>query len=209
MIRIFVVDDHQVVIDGISSIFAEVEEIKIIGSALNGVEALRRLETESPDVLLLDINMPEMDGIQLVRELKKQGRELKILILTMHNNPQFTKQLIAEGVQGCVLKNAGKKDLIYAITEINNGGRYYTDAVTETLKESLDKTQEAIDGVQLTKREVEIVKLIALEHTTNEIAEKLSISAYTVDTHRKNIINKLGVKNLAGLVRFAFEKGLL
>lgn len=127
----------------------------------------------------------------------------------MHNNPQFTKQLIAEGVQGCILKNAGKKDLIFAISEINNGGSYYTDAVTKTLVESLDKTQEAINEVQLTKREVEIVKLIALEHTTNEIAEKLSISAYTVDTHRKNIINKLGVKNLAGLVRFAFEKNLL
>ena len=85
MIRIFVVDDHQVVIDGISSIFAEVEEIKIIGSALNGVEALRKLETESPDVLLLDINMPEMDGIELVREVKKKGREIKTLILTMHS----------------------------------------------------------------------------------------------------------------------------
>ena len=209
MIRIFVVDDHQVVLDGISSIFAEVDEIKIIGTALNGVEALRKLETESPDVLLLDINMPEMDGIQLVRALKKQGKEIKTLILTMHNNPQFTKQLIGEGVQGCVLKNAGKKDLIYAINEVNEGRNHYSQAVTETLIESLEKTQEAIDEVQLTKREVEIVKLIALEHTTNEIAEKLFISAYTVDTHRKNIINKLGVKNLAGLVRFAFEKNLL
>ena len=92
---------------------------------------------------------------------------------------------------------------------MNNGGTFYSEAVTDSLKESLDKTQEAIDEVQLTKREVEIVKLIALENTTNEIAEKLSISAYTVDTHRKNIINKLGVKNLAGLVRFAFEKNLL
>ncbi|PWL28367.1 response regulator transcription factor [uncultured Roseivirga sp.] len=209
MIRIFIVDDHQVVIDGISSILSEVEEIKIIGSALNGLEALRKLEIESPDVLLLDINMPEMDGIQLVRALKEKGRTLNTLVLTMHNNPQFTKELIAEGVQGCVLKNAGKKDLILAITEVNNGGTFYSEAVTDSLKESLDKTQEAIDEVQLTKREVEIVKLIALENTTNEIAEKLSISAYTVDTHRKNIINKLGVKNLAGLVRFAFEKNLL
>lgn len=202
-------DDHQVVIDGISSIFSEVEEVKIVGYALNGVEALRKLETESPDVLLLDINMPEMDGIELVRALKQRGQEIKTLILTMHNNPQFTKQLIAEGVQGCVLKNAGKKDLMHAITEIYDGGTYYTDAVTKTLMESLEKTQEAINEVQLTKREVEIVKLIALEHTTNEIADKLSISSYTVDTHRKNIINKLGVKNLAGLVRFAFEKNLL
>ena len=153
--------------------------------------------------------MPEMDGIELVRALKQQGREIKTLILTMHNNPQFTKQLIEEGVQGCVLKNAGKKDLIFAISEIHEGRRYYTQAVTDSLVESLEKTQAAIDEVQLTRREVEIVKLIALEHTTNEIAGKLSISAYTVDTHRKNIINKLGVKNLAGLVRFAFEKNLL
>lgn len=209
MIRLFIVDDHQVVIDGITSILMEIDDVKIIGSALNGKEALIELESKSPDVLLLDINMPGMDGIEVVRALKQRGQEINTLVLTMHNNPQFSKELMKEGVLGCMLKNAGKNELLYAIKEVNDGNQFYGEDVKEKMVKSLEKTQEAIDKVHLTKREVEIVKLIALEYTTNDIAEKLSISAYTVDTHRKNVINKLGVRNLAGLVRFAFENKLL
>lgn len=209
MIRVFLVDDHQMVLDGISSILEDVENIKVVGTALNGEHALRALGVEGVDVLLLDINMPEMDGIEVVRQMEKQDIHVNTLILTMHNNPQFTKQLIELGVEGCILKNSGKKELVYAINEVNEGRRYYGEDVTGTLFDSLEKTKKAVDEVLLTKREVEIIKLIATEFTTNEIAEKLMISSFTVDTHRKNIVNKLGVKNIAGLVKFAFEHQLI
>ncbi|PIW03170.1 MAG: DNA-binding response regulator [Cytophagales bacterium CG17_big_fil_post_rev_8_21_14_2_50_40_13] len=209
MIRVFLVDDHQMVLDGISSILEDVENIKVVGTALNGEHAVRALGVEGVDVLLLDINMPEMDGIEVVRQMEKQHIHVNTLILTMHNNPQFTKQLIELGVEGCILKNSGKKELVYAINEVNEGRRYYGEDVTGTLFDSLEKTKKAVDEVLLTKREVEIIKLIATEFTTNEIAEKLMISSFTVDTHRKNIVNKLGVKNIAGLVKFAFEHQLI
>jgi DNA-binding NarL/FixJ family response regulator len=209
MIRIFLVDDHQMVLDGITSILADVENIKVVGTASNGESALRSLAVEGVDVLLLDINMPEMDGIDVVRQMEKEGIEVNTLILTMHNNPQFTKQLIELGVEGCILKNSGKKELLYAINEVNEGRRYYGEDVTGSLFSSLEKTKKAIQDVLLTKREVEIIKLIANELTTNEIAEKLMISSFTVDTHRKNIVSKLGVKNMAGLVKFAYENQLI
>jgi len=209
MIRVLLVDDHQVVIDGISSILEDDTSIKVVDSALNGPDALRKLEHSAVDVLLLDINMPEMDGIEVVRQLQKKNIEVNVLILTMHNNAQFTKQLIELGVQGCILKNSGKKELIFAINEVSEGRRIYGDDVTESLFDSLEKTQKAVDQVQLTKREVEVIKLIASELTTNEIAEQLFISSYTVETHRKNIVSKLGVKNLAGLVKFAYENQLV
>ncbi len=209
MIRVFIVDDHQVVIDGISSIISDDDNIKFCGSAQNGKEALQELETVGVDVLLLDINMPEMDGIEVVKALREKGNKVRILVLTMHNNPQFTKQLIQLDVEGCVLKNAGKKELIMAITEVSKGERYYGKDVTESLFTSVKNTQDAVEEVQLTKREVQIIKLISSEYTTNEIATALAISTHTVDTHRKNIISKLGVKNFAGLVKFAIENGLV
>jgi len=209
MIRVFIVDDHQVVIDGLSSIISEDDNIKFCGSAQNGKEALQQLESESPDVLLLDINMPEMDGIQVVKALRKKGGKVRVLVLTMHNNPQFTKELIQLDVEGCILKNAGRKELIHAINEVNSGERYYGKDVTDSLFTSVKKTREAVAEVQLTKREVQIIKLIASEFTTNEIATELAISTHTVDTHRKNIVSKLGIKNTAGLVKFAIEKGLV
>lgn len=209
MIRVFIVDDHQVVIDGLSSILSEDDNIQFCGSAQNGKEALRQLESVSPDVLLLDINMPEMDGISVIKALRAKEDKTRILVLTMHNNPQFTKQLIQLGVEGCILKNAGKKELIQAISDVNDGERYYGKDVTDTLFASAKKTEKAIDKVQLTKREVQIIRLIASELTTNEIASELAISTHTVDTHRKNIVGKLAVKNTAGLVKFAINSGLI
>lgn len=127
----------------------------------------------------------------------------------MHNNAQFTKQLSALGVNGCILKNTGKSELLNAIKTIHQGEKYYGKAVTDNLLNSMEKTERAVKKVKLTKREVQIVRLIANEMTTNEIADKLSISTLTVETHRKNIVSKLKVKNAAGLVRFAFENDLI
>ena len=209
MIRIFLVDDHQMIVDGIASILEDEPDIKVIGTAADGREAVEKIEIDLPDIVLLDINMPEMDGIQVVKKLQESGNKAKILILTMHNNVRFTKELSALGVQGCILKNTGKKELLNAIKLVYKGEQYYGKAVTDSLITSKNNTSEALKKVRLTKREIEIVKLIANSMTTNEIANHLSISTLTVETHRKNIVSKTKVKNAAGLVRFAVESGLV
>jgi DNA-binding NarL/FixJ family response regulator len=208
MIRVFITDDHQIVIDGIKSILGSNQEIEVIGAALSGADALDQLNQLEVDVLLLDINMPEMDGIEVAQRLKEQAHPAKVLILTMHNNPQFTKQLIQLGVLGCLMKNAGKQEMIRAIKAVNQGIRYYGEEVTNMLFDSIDKSQKASQKAELTKREIEVLRLIAHGYTTQEIGDKLFISTHTVETHRKNLLSKLGLKNSAGLARFAAKNGL-
>lgn len=209
MIKVFIADDHQIVIDGIKSIMEASNEVTVVGGALSGEDTLTQLKDLEADVLLLDINMPGMDGIEVAQRLKEQGDPIRILVLTMHNNPQFTKQLIEIGVPGCLMKNAGKQEMLNAIKSVYEGRRYYGAEVTETLFDSIDKSQKATQKAELTKREIEVLKLIANELTTAEIAEKLFISTHTVETHRKNLLSKLGFKNSAGLARFAAKNGLV
>ncbi len=208
MIKIFIADDHQLVVDGISSILEGHESIEVVGSALSGRDALEQINNLKVDVLLLDINMPGMDGIAVARELKEKESPVKVLILSMHNNPQFTKQLIEIGVLGCIIKNSGKREVIRAIETVYAGNRYYGADLSNTLFDSIDKSQKAVENAELTKREVEVLKLIAQEYNTKEIADKLFISTHTVETHRKNLLSKLGVKNSAGLARYAAKNHL-
>ncbi|MCE7996046.1 MAG: response regulator transcription factor [Roseivirga sp.] len=209
MIRIFIADDHQIVVDGIRSILEGLEGIVVVGGAASGEETLRQLARFEVDVLLLDINMAGMNGVQVAKRLKEEEHPVRILVLTMHNNPQFTKQLIEIGVLGCLMKNSGKQEMIRAIKEVHAGQRYYGAEITNTLFDSIDKSQKATQKAELTKREIEVLKLIANELTTNEIAEELFISTHTVETHRKNLLSKLGFKNSAGLARFAAKNGLV
>lgn len=208
MINIFITDDHQIVIDGIKSILEGNEEVSVVGGALSGADTLKQLKELETDVLLLDISMPEMDGIEVVERLKEAGNTVKILVLTMHNNPQFTKQLIELGVLGCLMKNAGKQEMLKAIKSVDEGERYYGAEITNTLFNSIDKSKKAAQKGELTKRELEVLKLIANEFTTQQVADKLFISTHTVETHRKNLLSKLGLKNVAGLARFAAINGL-
>lgn len=208
MIRVFITDDHQLVVDGISSILEGHDTITVAGTALSGQETLDQLRDLEVDVLLLDINMPGIDGIEVANRLKEEGSPVKILTLTMHNNPQFTKQLIEMGVLGCIMKNSGKKQVIEAITQVYQGHRHYAQDVTTALFDSIDKSKKAAEKVELTKREIEILKLISQGLTTQEIADSLFISHHTVETHRKNLISKTGVRNVAELVRFAVKNHL-
>ena len=207
-ISVFITDDHQLVIDGLSSILEGHESIEVTGHALSGEATLSALKENPVDVLLLDINMSGMDGIEVARRLKEEGSPVKVLVLTMHNNPQFTKQLIEIGVLGCIMKNSGKKEVIEAITQVYQGHRHYAHDVTNSLFDSIDKSKKAANKVELTKRELEILKLISQGETTQKMADSLSISYHTVETHRKNLISKTGVKNVAGLVRFAVKNHL-
>jgi len=211
MIKIFIADDHQMFIDGIKAILKDEAGIQVVGEARNGMEVLEQLEQIKTDLLLLDINMPVMDGIETTRHLRKTFPGIKILMLTMYNNHEFISGLVHEGASGYILKNTGKKELIEAIITVHKGNNYFSKEVTETVMQHLHKkpADQKVESVQLTRREKEILVLISREFSTRQIADELFISPNTVETHRKNLMSKLNVKNIAGLVKFALQTGLI
>lgn len=206
MINILIADDHKMIIDGLKSMLATEEGLQVVGEAYNGKEVLERLKQYPVDLILMDINMPELDGIDATRKLKTQFPKVKVLVLTMYNKPEFVRNLMEAGADGYILKNTGKDELLEAIRQLHAGQPYWGKEITKTVMESL-RGGPANNTLVLTRREKEILKLIVEEYTTPEIAEKLFISNYTVETHRKNLLSKLGVKNVAGLVRYAMENG--
>ncbi|WP_348824301.1 response regulator transcription factor [Flavobacterium aestuarii] len=209
-IRIIIADDHTMFLQGIVSLLENEENISIIGKAQNGKEVCKILETTVPDVILLDISMPEMDGIEVTKFIKQQFSSVKILILSTHSNVQMIAKLIRIGVDGYLLKNAEKKELLHAINILKRGETYFSKDVSQKNEDNNYKIKsENLQITQLSNREEEILVLIAQGFTGNEIAEKVNISLNTVNTHRKNLLSKVNVKNTAGLVKYAIEYGLL
>ncbi len=204
-IKVLIADDHHLMIDGLQSLLDSVDGIEIVGVAHDGHEAITFASRKPVDVILLDIQMPKMNGFQVAAELKTKRPEIKLLVLTMYDKPGFIRELLESGVDGYVLKNTGKEELVEGIRAVMQGERYFSKEVETIFFDSLKKSKD--DTAFLTTREVEIMKLIAREFTSQEIAEQLFLSHFTVDTHRKNIISKLGVKNTAGLIRYAYENG--
>ena len=211
MIRIIIADDHLMFIDGIKALLANEQEVNIAGHALNGAEVLSLLEGEKADIILMDVNMPVMDGIETTKEVRRKYPEVKIIMLTMHNNQEFIYGLIKAGASGYILKNTGKQELMTAIRTVYSGKTFYSEDVKETIMQNISQKPagQKTEAAHLTDREKEVLKLIAMEYSTNEIAEKLFISANTVETHRKNLLSKLNAKNIAGLVKFALQTGII
>lgn len=211
MIKIIIADDHQMFIDGIKALLKNEKDIKVVGEALNGEEVLSILKKEKADIVLLDINMPVMDGIETTKLLQEKFPQVKILMLTMHNKHEFISGLVNAGASGYILKNTGKKELMEAIQSVYEGKNYFSNEVTETIMHDLHKnpTEQKIEVAQLTDREKDVLKLIAEEYSTKQIADKLFINSNTVETHRKNLMSKIKAKNLAGLVKFALQTGLI
>lgn len=209
--KIFIVDDHRMMIDGIVSLLQGEKNIEITGTALNGQEALVAIRNKKADILLTDISMPGMSGMDLCREMKQKFPEIKVLVLTMYNDREIVNEIINAGANGYILKNTGKQELLDAIETVSKNGNYYSSEVVNTLIENLKNPlkQKSIDSSDLTGREIEIVRLIVEEFSSVEIAEKLFISQRTVETHRKNILRKTGVKNIVGLIKYAYEKNLV
>ncbi|TNE71663.1 response regulator transcription factor [bacterium] len=211
-IRILLVDDHKIVRDGIRSLLIDHEHIHIVGEASNGKEAIAHIEKGlEPDVILMDINMPEMDGILCTKTLKELGYDCKVLALTMLKEDQHIRSMVESGASGYLLKDAGEDELVNAIENVAEGKPYFSDEATAALLRQFvipKKPQhDPLKGMDLTEREIEVLKLITDEFTNQEIADKLFISVRTVDAHRRNLMEKIGAKNMAGLVRFAIEKG--
>lgn len=212
MTSILLVDDHQIIIDGLRGLLEGAENIGELYEAQNGLGTLEVVKNETIDLILLDINLPDISGFEVCQKLKSAEHCPKIIALTMHGNPAYITKMIKAGVDGYLLKNTGKDELLNAVQSIMAGGRYFSKEVTDILVAGTHQTKQpkTSDFIQkLTRREKEILKLIIDEYTTNEIAEQLFISATTVITHRKSLLRKLNAKNVAGLVKKAFEFGLL
>lgn len=213
MINILVVDDHKVLIDGLRALLESADGMTIKYEALNGKTALEILKKHQDiQVVLLDINLPDINGYEVCKKIKKKFEGVKVLALTMHNEPGFITQMVKAGADGYMLKNTGQEALVEAIRTIAEGGRHFGQEVTEMLLTGMQnpKKIKSTSVIQkITRREKEILQLIVEEHTTDEIAEKLFISNTTVISHRKSLLRKLDAKNTAGLVRKALEYKLL
>jgi two-component system, NarL family, nitrate/nitrite response regulator NarL len=207
-IRLFITDDHQVFIDGLQAILSQVADFAVVGTAQNGADTIEALKKHRCDVLLLDVEMPSMSGLETAQMLKDLNIDVRILGLTMHNEREFILQLLRAGASGYLLKNVGKQEL------------YFSREVASTmLYDFLEPQLSTHDGgggsdtlrseKKLTQRESEITRMVAQGMSNVEIAAKLYLSIRTVETHRRNIMRKLDLKNIAQLVNYAREQGLV
>lgn len=210
-IRILLVDDHQLILDGLRSLLEEREQILIAGEAKNGRDALHLLKLLEPDLLLMDIDMPVMNGIDALKEIRKIAPATKVIILSMHEEAGMIRNLMALGANGYLLKSSSQEELLGAIHSVAKGLPYFSQGVTLSLLNTQPgkATVPNLQAEALTDRENEILKLISDGFSNKEIGAKLFISHRTVDTHRTNLMKKLNVSNIAGLISYAIKKGLV
>ena len=211
-IKVLLADDHKIFREGVRSILEKEKDIEVVGEAANGPEVIDLIEQLEVDVLVLDIDIGKPNGIEITDMVHKKHPGTKVLILSMMGLHDFVIQALEKGAIGFLLKNTGKDEVLTAIRSVSKGDSYFSREVSEILIEQLQKpssSRKKSADIPLSPREIEVLKLIALEFSNSEIAEKLFISIRTVDTHRRNLLEKLGVKNTAGLVKFAIQKGLV
>lgn len=210
MINVLIADDHQMFIDGLKALLQDLPGIKVVGEASNGKEAVVHCKDHSVDLVIMDVNMPEMDGVEATKELCKTNKNLKILGLSMHRDRHFISDMLKSGASGYILKNTGKKELLDAIQTLYKGETYVSEEVNKILLTSFLKDSAKYEvNEKLSGRETEVLESIAIGLTTLEIGEKLFISKNTVETHRKNLLYKLKAKNTAELVNNAYKRGLI
>jgi len=209
MTTIAITDDHELVMQGIESMLKNTD-IKVIGKYTHAETTLKELANVLPDILLLDINLPDINGIDLCKQLTKLYPELKIIALSSHDDTSFVKRILRNGAHGYLLKNTGKEELLEAFETVLSGGQYLQKNIQQKLlNQSLGTKKRNTLNPKLTRREKEVLAAICEEHTTQEIAEQLFVSPKTVETHRMNLISKLGARNSVGLVKIAMEMELL
>jgi DNA-binding NarL/FixJ family response regulator len=207
MIRVFITDDHPVVIEGIHSLLQNEKDIEWAGQAMNAQSCLGFFVSNSADVVLMDINMHGMDGMELCAAIKEKYPGIMVLGLSTFNQGLYIKKMMENGASGYILKNSSKEELIKAIHAVYSGQIYFSGEVGEALQAYQRSSKDELPA--LTPREKEVLELIAEGYTNPQIAEKIFLSSFTVDSHRKNLLAKLNVKNTASLIRLAVEKKLI
>ena len=206
--RVLLADDHPVVRNGLRELLGGEPDFRVVAEVDDGAQAVERALADDVDLAILDITMPRMTGLQAARELASRKPELRILMLSMHENEQFLFEALRAGASGYVLKTAADRDLVNACRATMRGETFlYAGAVTALVREHLERDAGSLDP--LTPREVEVVKLVAEGHTSDEIAGMLFISRKTVDRHRANILEKLGMRDRVDLTRYAIRRGLI
>lgn len=207
-ISIYIVDDHQMLIDGLKAIIKSEPLFEIVGECTLPLLAIEQLQLLKPRVVLTDINMPELNGIELVRKLKPRMPTTEFIALSMYGERSYIKDMLQAGVSGYVLKNTGREELIRAIMTVCSGKEFFSDEVAVALESSPVNDAE-INTIHLTEREIDIIECIAKEMTNAEMAKALFISERTVETHRKNIFRKTNTRSVLGLVKLALDKGFI
>lgn len=210
MINILIIDDHPLVTDGIQMMLKDVDYLFVAGKAKTGAEALTFLETNSPEIILLDISLPDIDGLQLCDKIREKNKQSKILGLTSANDASIITQLLHRGANGYLLKNMERNELLEAIDKVLDGRIYLSKAANEKVLEQFSSVSNAINSLPaLTRREKELLQLLEDGLNGPQIADKLFISHYTVETHRKNLMQKLNVSSTQQLLKMAREKKLI
>jgi two-component system response regulator NreC len=208
-IRVLVVDDHAVVRSGLKLVLESEDGIEPVGEAGSAREAIFEARSLSPDVILLDVVMPDQSGLEIIPTLLKETPAAKVLVLSMQDDPQYVREAFAAGASGYVLKEAADTEVVAAVREVAGGGRYVHPELGARLVAADTEERRRADEDPLSEREAEVLRLLALGHTNQEIAEQLFVSVRTVETHRAHILQKLRLSSRAELVRYALDQGLL
>lgn len=206
--RILLVDDHLLFLEGVEGLLSGLENVLVSGRAHNGQEALLLLRKEPANLVLLDYQMPQVDGLATLSEIRKFHPGTKVMILSMHKSAALVQEVMKAGAEGFLLKTADREEFLLAVKKVLSGGKYFSAEVMEEIMRPVFSGTVSIPEEPLTERETEIIREIVNGLSTQEIAEKLFISPRTVETHRKNLMAKLNMKNLASLVRWALEGGI-
>ncbi len=206
-IQLYIADDHPVFAEGLESILSQVQDLGVLGIAKNGKQLLTLMEKQAPDMVLLDISMPEMDGYDTAKAILLRFPKVKIMMLTMHNTEKYLLPFIQLGVHGYVIKNSSKAELLKSIYAVWEKGYYFNQEIAMQVAKA--KKEATLPKVSLSERELEVLQLVFKGFSTNQIGEKLFISPRTVETHRKNLLNKTGCSNTAQLIHFALAHHLV
>lgn len=211
MIKVLIADDHAIVRAGLRALIVSDPGLELVGEASGGYEAIELIEKMKPDILVLDISMPDLDGIAVTKMLETKNYDVRILILTIHEDKALLREALKSGASGYVLKRVAEKELISAIKIIMRGDMYIDPSMQHTLVDHIEKSTGAIQKTfePLTPRETEVLKLIVVGYTNRQVGEELHISVRTVEGHRANLSEKLGMKSRIELVRYARDKGLI
>jgi len=210
-IKILLVDDHKILRDGICSIVKGYPDMEVIGEAENGKKALRLVEELSPDVVIMDISMPDLNGIEATRRIIANHPNIKVIALSMHHDKQFVSEIFKAGASGYLLKDCAFDELEHAVNIVMDGKTYINPQIASLVIESLVNQPQATSQKAfslLTDREREVLQLIAEGQSTKEIATKLSVSAKTIESHRRQVMGKLNIRNVAKLTKYAIREGL-
>ncbi len=209
IIRVLLADDHRVIVDGLRSLIEAHSDMKVVALAANGLEAVRRSLDEKPDVVVLDQAMPEMNGTDAARMIRERRESIRVVILSMHSNAQHVERALQAGASGYVLKSAAGEELVEAIRAVHAGRRYLSAPLAQELLERMLESRGEDPLARLSARERQVLKLLAEGHSVAHIAVKLSLSRKTVETYRERLMEKLGVRDLPALVKFALKQGLI